>query len=333
MPTRQERELEAEIKELEALTLSNPATAEPPEGDPTEVTTTDGVVTTEETSVSIETPEPTDVIAEETTEPEAQGKAQRTDWKKRYTNYKSTADTTIYQLRQDNSKLKDDVIELTDKVDELAKVVAEGVSSEGLPKDLLSSDERDLLGDETISVMEKVQEAMNKKFIKPLQDQLNRERELRKKAETNSAQDEAVSNSNKFLAKLEGIVPDYAEINVNKAFISWMDEADKDSGFTRAHIFTQAEKLGDVGRVAGFMKEFKRKTQRKSSVLEDNVTPSTSSSGVPPTDTSKDDEVFTLDQVNRFYDDCIRGKFKGRDKERQEIEAEIDQAIASGNVR
>lgn len=340
MPNQHDRKLEEEIAQLEALAFGNPdEQAEPSQEEPQEAEQTATETEAEET-VSMETTEeqeqePTGEVTEtvedtqeETTE---EPKKERTNWKKRYTNYKAHADATIHQLRQDKIRLKESVDTLTDKIDVLSKTLAEVKESEALPDDLLTQDERDLLGDETISAMEKMQRAMNDKFVKPLQDQLERERELRKKAEAQAVEDDKAQNSARFLAKLEGLVPDYREINVNPSFINYMEEADADSGFTRKYIFKQAEALGDVGRVAQFFKEFKASTNKRTEKLEEKVTPSNSQSSPKPARNEKEG-WFTRQEIDAFYDDSIRGAFDGREKERKELEAKIDKAISLGHI-
>lgn len=332
---RQER-LEREIEEMEQALLGNP---EEPVEEPSE-TQESQTLEAEETAVETETetevsesapeaitPDPEDVAGEAT-------KAKRNDWKKRYINYKASTDSTIHQQRQEIISLTEANLNMSKQIDELAKQVANLSSNEVKIEDLISDEQREIIGEETLDALQKLQKASVDKQVAPLKAELEAERVRKLEAAQSKLSTDKETIRLQFISRLAQVVPDYAEIDSNPQFINWMDEADEDSGLTRRYIFKQAQGLGDVGRVAGFMKEFKRITSQPAKALESKISPKKSSASQPTNQqSSQEPTIWTQAGIDAFYNDRIRGRFRGTEKEAQAIEREIDLAIQEGRIR
>ena len=48
---------------------------------------------------------------------------------------------------------------------------------------------------------------------------------------------------------------------------------------------------------------------------------------------SPENEIFTMEFINQFYDDDANGKYKGREAARDELDRRIDKAIADRRIR
>ena len=204
---------------------------------------------------------------------------------------------------------------------------------------ILSEEELAILGEDTVSSIEKVNKAILERKLKPLEEQLEEERKLRIKQAEERARREQEEANLLFLRRLGELVPDYEEIDTNPHFLAWMEEPDPYSGFARKYIFKQAQSIGDVGRVAQYFNEFKKlvfdKPKRE---LEKKITPEATGKETiqqreQKANPNRNKKIWTLKEIDAVYDSFIKGTFKGTKQERQRLEQEIDLAVAEGRVR
>lgn len=150
-----------------------------------------------------------------------------------------------------------------------------------------------------------------------------------------------MSDRQVFFGQLAGLVPDYEDINLDQGFLDWLSEVDPLSGAQRQDYLNDAFAKLDARRTATLFNSYKQSVAPPEITtpatparngLERHVTPATtrSSTVVPPAAQTK---IWTSAEVDRFYRDCTSGKYKGRDTERAQIDAEIDAAMTSGRVR
>jgi hypothetical protein len=169
-----ERQLEAEIKELESKIRSNPEKpATTTEVKPVVETTEAPVVETIEQKVEVKTEEisedltkPDDGPEEDGEEEEDPHKPQRVNWKKRFSSYKAKTDATIFTLRQEKIRLSEDNLRFKKKVDELMSEVV--TLKESHQPDILSEEEQRILGDDAVTSMQKLMDAKLKLMVDPL---------------------------------------------------------------------------------------------------------------------------------------------------------------------
>ena len=268
---------------------------------------------------------------EEDNELEAKDKkTPRTDWKKRYRNFKASADATIYQLRQQNANLSEENLELSEKLEELTTQLRE--TSQQTFQSPLTDEEREILGDDAVSSLQKLVDAKVAAIVSPIKEELKAEKEARKKEREQEVKATRQANNSSFISRLEELVPDCVEIDKNRDFLAWMDEGDSVSGLSRKYIFQQAQAIGDVGRVAQFFKDWKSMTNQGTETLDKHISPSkTSKTTQKPV--QKKPEVITYAQIIKFYDDVARGEYRGKEKLKQELENKYNAALASRAVR
>ena len=249
----------------------------------------------------------------------------RNDWKKRYKSLRSHHDTLVYELRKEISDLKSSLVEVTKKNHELFKQM-ETISSKEDDASLLTEDERELLGEETLSALKK----LTSKSVDPLRKQLEEERALRLKMQEDEAKRLKSSTQKAFVERFSKLVPDYITIDKDPKFLEFMQDIDVASGYDRTTLFKRAVQNGDVVRAAGFYQEYLQKT-KKVDPLAHKITPTGKQSSVVKEPQKK--EIISYAYINQFYDDVVRGKYKGKASLEREIEAKIDKAIVEGRVK
>lgn len=138
-----------------------------------------------------------------------------------------------------------------------------------------------------------------------------------------------------FFQELERRVPDYAKINADDRWLVWLGEKDGLFDLTRQAALEDAQSKGNVARVASFFLEFQKSLpaapQPDLTSLSQQVVPSTTGSPAPARTTSK--PTISEKAITSFYNDVARGKYDGREAERDSLELAINIAVAEGRVR
>lgn len=138
-----------------------------------------------------------------------------------------------------------------------------------------------------------------------------------------------------FLERLKAMVPDYADINADEKFLEWLAEVDPIYGLPRQAALDSAAQAQDVGRVAKVFLAFKGDTPPPSaapaatSALEKKVAPKTAASAPVKPATQPE---FSVEDVQKFYNDVARGLYRGRDEEAARLEAMFNEALAAGRI-
>jgi len=275
--------------------------------------------------------EKTEEIVTEKEEPKEKQKAPRNDWKGRYISLRGHHDALVFELRNEISYLKDQVV----AINKQAKA-----SEPDKPKpvdftDTLTKAEKDILGDEAVAALAKMTQKATESAVAPLQQRLDEEKQQRMDRETKEAQDNRVQAQNIFLQKLGRLVPDLSTIDMDPKFKTWMDELDQYSGLPRKDLFRRAERTGDVARVAEFFVQYKNAiaSPKKADPLAKKVTPTGEGSGEAANQQEGKGEIITMAMVNRFYSELAKGKYKGKQKLVDQTEADIEKAYLEGRLR
>ncbi len=301
-----DKDLEQQIEEMEKEMFGTPEAEEP----------------TEQIAL---TPDPSPVVVEEiTTQPDP--------YEKRFKNYKASTDLTIRDLRSELASMKSTYANLQDLYNELQRKIQETPSA---ASSIFSEDDIDVLGEPAVNAINKGMNELLEKRVKPLQDEVYRNRKDAADRDRKEATRLAQDNYDRFINKLTKKVPDVEELNIERGFLEYMEGVDDDSGFPRKHLFKQAEKALDVNRIASFFKEYKDLKSPGNEVLEKAISPSGVKGGEPPSSQrEKADPVITRAFIDKFYNDCHRGKYRGKDglAEATRIERMIDQAVSEGRI-
>lgn len=154
------------------------------------------------------------------------------------------------------------------------------------------------------------------------------------------SQNYAVSNEQRFWADLQTAVPDWQDINADKGFQAWLLEVDPLTGIPRQTYLDDAQRNLDARRVANFFSAWKgatgvpdartpRETQAASE-LERQVAPGKSRSGGAKL--QGEPKTYTTDDIRQFFAEVQKGKYKGKEAERDRIERDIFAAQREGRI-
>lgn len=259
----------------------------------------------------------------------------RVSWKSRFTKLKSYHDAEMFKQRRSIGSMLDRINELEadnkrllGRINELTSLTPKSI------RDLATQEEIDRVGEEELSIFDRLTNEKIEKSNKELNARLEAAEKREAEQRASQAQDHRASAYKIFLDRLGTQVPDYAEIDTDVRFEQWLMEPDPASGQKRLDLFKQAEASGDVGRVASFFNTFKKLVGPTQKTLDSKVTP-VGNSGQAPVNQQNDtgQQFVPMAEYSRFMDDVTRGKFKGRESEARKIEARFDTLIAQGRLR
>lgn len=286
---------------------------------------------------------PTQPQEPEVTQPVVEEEDDKNSWKKRFTNFKATADNTIFKLRKENAALKSDIATIAERNEvilselvELKKKASSKMKEESF-NEVFTQEDVDLLGPEAIDVfkraVKKVSNPEENEELKVLKDevrQLKQEKIRSLKKEQEDVDHEEFSGLKVKLAKL---VPDWEEIDVDPNFLTFLDELDEVELVPRKELFSSAVQSRRAKNVATFYNEFKsQRPLKKDDILSKKITPV--GNGGAPMNTEKDNnkKTYTIEEYNKFMDDYTKGRYRGKEKEAKLIESKFDKAFLEGRI-
>lgn len=152
----------------------------------------------------------------------------------------------------------------------------------------------------------------------------------------------------RMLTDLDDRVPEWREINRNEEFLAWLELPDLYSGAIRHELLKAAYERNDAPRVLAFFNGF---------LAEEAATRPATSAAAPETgarapvlDAAKlaapgraksaagtpapaEKPIFTGAQIAKFYAEVAAGKYRGKEAEKDRLEAQIFEATRDGRVR
>lgn len=148
------------------------------------------------------------------------------------------------------------------------------------------------------------------------------------------------------LNQLDEKVPNWRDINRNETFLQWLQLPDLYSGAIRHELLKAAYERNDTPRVAAFFTGFlaeeaavdpvaggmSRSEAPAKPSLEQFAAPGRAKSAAA-TNAPTEKPIFTRAQITKFYADAAAGKYRGRDAERDRLEAQIFSAERDGRIR
>lgn len=131
---------------------------------------------------------------------------------------------------------------------------------------------------------------------------------------------------------VEKIAPGAKAINESDpGWFRFLDGVDDISGRLRRDIGAAAATVGDVKRLASLIEEYRAASgvQAPRPAVASQVRPPVAPAAAPA---APKKPVFKESQVKRFYDNWNRGAYKGKEKEAEELERQIDAAAQEGRI-
>ena len=322
-------------KQSEAVNkLYEELNADAAQGKEAEVTATDEAVET----VSAADGAPEQESAPKAQEQPSDDKAEET-FEQKYRSLQGKYNAEVPRLHADRR-------ELTNRVQQLEQLIASmnaaPVKAQEPAQKLITEQDIEDYGD-SIDVMRRVfREEMSSKDAE-ISDLRNLVRQLQGTVVPQVqqlSQSHAVSNEQRFWADLQAAVPDWQDVNANREFQAWLLEADPLTGIPRQTYLDDAQRNLDARRVVNFFAAWKGMTggqqarptrgPQSASELERQVAPGKGrSGGAKPQGEAK---TYSSDDIKRFFSDVQKGKYKGREAERDRIERDIFAAQREGRI-
>jgi len=155
------------------------------------------------------------------------------------------------------------------------------------------------------------------------------------------AANHAKSRDQQFWTELGSYVPQWANINEDPDFRSWLLEVDPLTGLTRQVYLEDAQRNLDARRVANFFNSWSgssgavsaqvaqpsRKVQ--ASELDMQIAPGRGRSAAPAVSNTV---TYSPLDIRKFFDDVRSGKYKGKEAERDRLERDIFAAQREGRI-
>jgi hypothetical protein len=151
---------------------------------------------------------------------------------------------------------------------------------------------------------------------------------------------------------LSGWRADWETINKDQAFLDWLKGDDPMSGQNRSELLHNAYDNGDVNRTAAFFRAFIHDSGKYAGTEHTAAQPSAQAAPHTPAGAGPslqdlaapgrgrpaspgapaDKRTWSGKEIETFYAESSRGKFRGREAEYARIEAEIEAAMREGRI-
>lgn len=241
-------------------------------------------------------------------------------------------DVAIRALIQQNETLANSLRDMQAQLIEAVKpkapdapVVAPGTD----PRD------KEVFGEDVIAMVDrKVMAALEQ--VRNIAFQIN---ERITKLETNVG---VVSNKaeytveRQFITALGAAVPDYETVNAEVGWHKWLGEVDPMIGEQRQTLLNAATRAFDAKRTAAIFNAYKATRAPAAAAppaaneLESQLAPAASAAAAPPA--AAEIPYLKESQISSFYNDVARNRYAGREDEKNQIDALINQVVAAGRV-
>jgi hypothetical protein len=310
------RQVEAQLRELEALEkqltdAQNPAPADPAPN-PAEPPQDPQPAPAEPKPVE-PTPTPTEpVVTEE-------------KWEQKYKTLKGMYDAEVPRLHAD-------VRDLKAQVDSLRKAAETKPVEPAAPAKLVTDADVEAFGSDLIEVQRKVAREVAAEFRGELDAMRVENEKLREQLTSTGTQ---VSEAS-FEQRLYRLVPDFEAVNADPKWIAWLNEVDPLLRAPRASVAQQAFNRGDAEGVAHYVSLFKQNTAPveqkadKTEELERQLQPNRGASSAPSA--SPKGKVYTNSDIEKMFRKAADLGTKGQSDAAKKLEAEIDAAYMEGRV-
>jgi len=259
------------------------------------------------------------------------------DWKQKYSVLKGKYDSEVPRLHSDLSALRTVVSDLQAQVSESVKKI----NKEDDKKDEPTNEALDFVKREYPDIYNAMISLVgdSKKTTKPDDSELRKRIEAVERVAVDTAED-------RFYRDLDTVVSDWRTHKDDPRFLTWLQEEDPLTGYSRLALAQQAQQALDGKRVAKFYKAFVKdvvgETKKvgtkeepvtdKKKGIEKFVAPPSSGGKGASGKAGEDSNTIKTSDIKKFYDDANRGRYRGREAEFAKMEAKIDKAVIDGKV-
>jgi len=268
-------------------------------------------------------------------------KADGTDWEKRFKGLQTRYNREVPELRGQLSTAESETESMKKDLEELRVSIQNVEPQLQASKEINFSDEEiEQYGEGYIGMMKKVAEQSQGEMAKQIVDLQKKLADVTQGV-TQVRETVVVNTERDFFSALTRAVKtatgkDWKEINEEDEFHNFLAVEVDYSGVERQEYLAKARKNLDVDSAAKFFIDYAGPSSSKNEpspsivpeVPEELVTPETSSGGIPPI---AEDKVYTNADVDQFYADKRKGKYKDP-VEARKIEQDILAAGREGRI-
>jgi len=151
-------------------------------------------------------------------------------------------------------------------------------------------------------------------------------------------QENQQSASERFFAALARIVPDYEQVNSNPQFHQWLLTPDPMTGIMRQTYLVDAQRSGDVDRVATIFNAWKSlsgtqgQTNTRTNVQRELELQQAPGRNLSAPVSEKTGRIWDPREITALYDEKRRGGYAGREAEFKALEQDIFKAQQEGRI-
>ena len=215
--------------------------------------------------------------------------------------------------------LKSQIEQRDTKIRDLETQLQSAPQGEQRAEDNMDGDEyyqslRDELGEEFANAVKKMAEKVAQGEVQSYQQQAQQTEEQR------------------FWSNVYRNVPDFDTVNVDPKFVDWLKrEYDIRTGKPLQEVINEAGQQLDAATVVRIFDEFKRAQQPQPARENDPASPQAQEApkrkGQPAREPAQSQRSFTPQDYAQLQDEILKGRWKGREAEARQLEAEIHAAI------
>jgi len=241
-------------------------------------------------------------------------------------------DPELETLRKDLAKAEQRYAKQLKEAEDRIKALEEEVRAKltQTPPDTgVTDDERNLLGPDVVTVIEKVARASTASVVqeqlRPLHEQLDKDRKMREA---------------EYTATLDDLVPGWEQQNNDPKFLAWLDEPDPATGRMRLDLIRRADAAQQGYRTAEIFLAFREQREigsrdPKPRQQQDIQPPNGTETQPVVTGEEVKGVIYTRAEVAQFYRDKREGKFKTKEAlaRAREKEQDILKASNEGRIR
>ena len=257
------------------------------------------------------------------------------DWQQKYRSLQGMYNADVPRLNAENRDLSSRVSQLEGL---LSTMQAPAQQTPVQSEKLITDDDVKEYGD-SIAVMRKAAREEVAQEIAQLRQQVGQLQGVLPQVQQVQAQQKKTGEQT-FWSTIASEVPNWNDINNDPDFQSWLLAIDPLTGISRQTYLEDAQKNLDASRVVNFFRTWEGENGKtntaqvdrtaQQSQLQKQVAPGRSrNNGVKA---SGQNRTYTPNDIQEFYSDVRKGKYKGRDDERGRIERDIFAAQQEGRI-
>lgn len=265
--------------------------------------------------------------------------ASEVNWEHRY----KSMEGRYKRAENDIRAMSDQLASMQSLISTLQSQRPDDTSRELQPQSLLTPEEVNEYGSEFLGVVAK----KAKEELSPEVAALKREL-ASIKAQVQGTQEVTSAQARRNLeATLDERIPHWRDINVAQEFHSWLALPDLYSGAIRHELLKAAYEQNNTPRVLAFFKGFLDQEAALAPASQGEPAPADATSSKIPLETfaapgraktaaasaPAEKPTFTHAQISQFYAEATAGRFRGREAEKNRIEAQIFDAMREGRIR